>query len=250
MIHNEMKIRNYKINATDDELGSVDAFLFDDKDWTIRYLLADTRKWLPGRKVLISPISIKTVNHEEEQVSVQLTKKQVKDSPDIDSDKPVTRTEELKINQFYGWGNYWGALGVWGSSMYPLYLMDETPDQQLLEMEEDLEQSHLRKTSEVQGYDINAKDGKIGHVKSFLIDDETWNIRYIVIDTKSWGHGKDVLIAPAWINEVSWTDKSVHVPFDKESVKDAPEFDPDAPLSRAYEEKLYSFYGKQPYWKA
>ncbi|HEX7064256.1 MAG TPA: PRC-barrel domain-containing protein [Bacillales bacterium] len=113
MIHNEEMIHGYKINAEDDELGKADAFLFDDENWTIRYLVADTRKWLPGRKVLISPISVKAVNHEEEQVSVNLTKDQVKSSPDIDSDKPVSRQQELELNQFYGWGNYWGGPGIW-----------------------------------------------------------------------------------------------------------------------------------------
>lgn len=248
MIHNEKKINNYKIHATDDELGKVDAFLFDDESWTVRYLVADTRKWLPGRTVLISPISIKSINHEEEHVSVHLTKDQVKDSPDIDTDKPVSRKEEIHLNQFYGWGNYWGGVGVWGSGMHPPHLLGADPAQPTPEVEEDLENSHLRKTSEIKNYQIQAQDGVIGHVESFLIDDETWNIRYIIVDTKDWGHDKKVLLSPAWINDVRWGGKSVHVSLNKKAIENAPKYDPDTPLSRAYEEKVHKAYNKEPYW--
>lgn len=248
MIHNEKKIHGYKINATDDELGKTDAFLFDDENWTIRYLVADTRTWLPGKTVLISPISITAVNHEEEQVSVQLTKDQVKDSPDID-ENVVTRKQEQRLNEFYGWGHYWVGPGVWGPAMYQPHLLREDLGRQASETVADLEESHLRTTSEVQNYEIHATDGRIGHVESFLIDDETWKIRYIIVDTKNWLPGKKVLVAPAWINKVKFDEKSVHVAIEKEAVKNAPEYDHDAPISRAYEEKLYNAYGKSPYWE-
>ncbi|HEX7064255.1 MAG TPA: PRC-barrel domain-containing protein [Bacillales bacterium] len=136
-----------------------------------------------------------------------------------------------------------------GPAMYPPRLLEESYVPQTIETFEDPKQSHLRSTSEIQDYDIYAKDGNIGHVESFLIDDETWKIRYIIVDTKNWRPGKKVLIAPAWINNVEWREKRVDVSIDKETIERAPEYDPDAPISRAYEEKLYSVYGKSPYWE-
>ncbi|HEX7064731.1 MAG TPA: PRC-barrel domain-containing protein, partial [Bacillales bacterium] len=237
----------YKINAEDDELGKAEAFLFDDENWTIRYLVVDTRKWLPGRKVLISPISVKSVNHEEEQVSVRLTKEQVKESPDIDHEKPVSREQELRLNQFYGWGNYWNGPGIWGPAMYPPHLVEGNFVQPSLETEKDSQESHLRSTSEVQNYEILAKDGGIGHVESFLIDDETWKIRYMIIDTKDRVSGRKVLVAPAWVTDIRWSEQRIYVSFKREKVEKAPAYEPDAPISKAYEEKLYNAYGVPPY---
>jgi hypothetical protein len=108
MIHNEKYIEDYKIHATDDELGKVDGFLFDDENWAIRYLVADTRKWLPGRKVLLSPISIQNINHQADHISFGLTKEQVKNSPDIDTDQPVSRAQEARMNQFLWLGKLLG----------------------------------------------------------------------------------------------------------------------------------------------
>lgn len=246
MIHNEKMIKGYKINAADDELGKTDAFLFDDEDWAIRYLVADTRKWLPGRKVLISPISIEKINHEEEHITVNLTKQQVKESPDIDADQPVSREQEVKMNQFYGWGNYWGTPGLWGPDLYPSELIGQEIAE---DVNENPGESRLRKTSEIEGYQIVAEDGEGGEVESFLVDDETWRIRYIIIDTKTWGNGKKVLISPAWITEVSWSEKNIHTAIQKASLDQAPEYDPDQPIDRAYEEKVYNSFRKEPYWE-
>ncbi|WP_163527482.1 PRC-barrel domain-containing protein [Halobacillus ihumii] len=245
MFHNEKKIHGYQINATDDELGKVESFLFDDESWTIRYLVADTRKWLPGRTVLISPISITAVNHEESHVTVQLSKEQVKDSPNIDSESPVSREQELKLNQYYGWGSYWGGPGVWGANMYPNHLLGEHLVQDSLNTEEEPGESHIRSTSEIENYEIHAEDGGVGHVESFLLDDESWRIRYIIVETKNWQSGKKVLVAPAWITEVKWEEKRVYVSLNQEKVKNAPEYDPDSPISNAFEEKLHNAYGKE-----
>lgn len=244
MIHNVDKIEGYSIHATDDELGKAKAFLFDDEKWTIRYLVADTRKWLPGRKVLISPISFKQINHEEEHISVNLTKQQVKDSPDIDTDRPVSREQEMKMNQFYGWGNYWGAPGIWGpAATYPNELAGQ-PGAPMDYEAESAEESHLRKTSEIEGYQVHASDGDFGHVESFLIDDDQWKIRYLIIDTKTWGSGKKLLISPAWVTEISWAQKRLHVAVDQETIREAPEYDPDEPITKAYEQKLSNLFNR------
>ncbi|UOQ95192.1 PRC-barrel domain-containing protein [Halobacillus shinanisalinarum] len=133
--------------------------------------------------------------------------------------------------------------------MYPSELYEENFVEEPQGIGENSEESHIRSTSEVQNYQIHAEDGGIGHVDSFLVDDETWKIRYLIVDTKNWQSGKKVLIAPAWISDVRWSEKRVFVSLDQKKVENAPEYDPDAPISRAYEEKLYSAYGKKPYWK-
>ena len=97
------------------------------------------------------------------------------------------------------------------------------------------------------GYHIEATDGEVGHVEDFIIDDETWEIRYIVVDTRNWLPGKKVLIAPRWIDRVSWNDSKVYVSLSREAIKHAPEYHPDT-LNREYERKLHDHYNRPKYW--
>jgi hypothetical protein len=110
------------------------------------------------------------------------------------------------------------------------------------------ENVHLRSTQEVTNYYIEANDGDIGHVHDFLVDDENWTIRYVVVDTRNWWPGKKVLVSPEWIRSVSWTDSRVYVDLLRDTIKNGPEYDPSAPLSREYENRLYNHYGRSQYW--
>jgi sporulation protein YlmC with PRC-barrel domain len=238
------KLKGYSIGAKDGDIGSVEDLLFDDKLWTIRYLVADTAKWLPGRRVLLSPIALGRVETDGKRVPVSLTKQQVENSPDIDS-RSITRTHETSYYDYYGWPYYWVGGDVWGTSAFPGSLAA----QQKMEMsarEED-DDTHMRSAQEVMGYYIEATDGDIGHVEDFIIDDESWEIRYIVVDTKNWWPGKKVLVSPEWIERVSWSDSRVYVDLSREAVKSGPEFDPDK-LDRDYEERLYRHYDRPGYW--
>ena len=105
----------------------------------------------------------------------------------------------------------------------------------------------MRSAAHVTGYHIEAKDGEIGHVEDFIIDDETWEIRYMVVDTRNWLAGKKVLIAPRWIDRVSWNDSKVYVSLSREAIKNVPEYHQDT-LNREYEGKLYDHYNRPKYW--
>jgi hypothetical protein len=108
--------------------------------------------------------------------------------------------------------------------------------------------SHLRSTTEVKGYHIEATDGEIGHVEDFIVDDETWAIRYLEVDTRNWWPGKKVLVSPRWIDNVSWPDSKVYVALSRETIKNGPEWIESVPVTREYEGKLYSHYSQPPYW--
>jgi hypothetical protein len=107
---------------------------------------------------------------------------------------------------------------------------------------------HLRSSRAVTGYHVVASDGEVGHVDDFLIDDETWAIRYIVIDTHNWLPGKHVLLGPEWIEHIDWSARTVRVGVPRDRIKRAPEFDGSAPVGRDYEEALHAHYGRKPYW--
>ncbi len=241
-----------KIHATDGDIGKVEEFYFDDDQWAIRYLVVDTGPWILGRKVLISPLSITGTRWEEERVDTRLTKDQVKNSPDIDTKQPISRLQEREYNRYYAIPYYWGGTGTWGNAAYPGAVpMEVNMNENIRQTEQQaMEQYHLRSSHEVKGYHIHASDGEIGHVEDFIFAEETWAIRYMIVDTKNLLHGKKVILAPEWIDDVSWADSRVYMNLTKEQIKNGPEFDSSKPLDRNYEESLYDYYKAQRYWAA
>lgn len=258
MLRDMKEIEGYTIQATDGEIGSVYAFYFDEESGYVRYLVADTGGWLPGRKVLIATEALGTPNWATNMLPVNLSKQQVEDSPIIDTEQPVSRQMETHLRDYYGWSPYWQmtvAYNPW-QSMGPLVPSPgPTPDQTAEKAAEAAPTAvlndadpHLRSSREVIGYHIQATDGEIAHVETFLVDDATWRIHYLVIDTRNWLPGKKVLIAPEWIGRIDWADRVVHVNLAKAQIKSSPEYDKSAPISRSYEENLYTHYNSTGYW--
>lgn len=234
------------MKGKDGEIGKVKDFYFDDNFWAIRYLVADTGNWLIGKQVLISPYSLVAISDKEENIVVKLSEKEIEECPPLDSDKPVSRQFEESYYNYFKLPAYWNGRHMWGA--WP-YLMPE--EQIRMEETQDLEESwdpHLRSTESVTDYNIEAKDGGIGHVEDFIVDDETWAIRYLIIDTKNWWGGKKVLISPQWIERISWDDMKVFVNLSQERIKQSPEYSEDLLITRAYEEQLYQHYNQRGYW--
>jgi sporulation protein YlmC with PRC-barrel domain len=194
MMRNVKDLRGYAIRATDGVIGRVDDFYFDDEDWGLRYLVVDTGKWLSGRKVLISPIAIGSPDWMLQELPVSLTKTQVRRSPDIDTRKPVSRQHEAEYSRYYGYPYYWGGAGFWGMGAYPGGLTaGDTIKEELrtaaAHAPRTPDDSHLRSTNVVIGYQVHATDGNIGRIDDLLVDDHTWAIRYLIVDTNRWWTG-------------------------------------------------------------
>lgn len=246
------EIKGYDLGAEDGRIGECHDFLFDDTDWVIRYIVADTRKWLPGRKVLISPICIGAADKSTHTLQVSLTKEQIKDSPPLDTDAPVSRQYEILFNRYYAWSHYWDGDLTWGVSPYP-QLLQQSNDElaELLDVGElPEEKTHLKSVDEVIGYRIHATDTDIGHIEDFIVEEETWIIRYLVIDTSNWLPGsKWVLVPTAWVERVDWARSAIVMQLASDKLKNSPEYDPDRLLDREYEKKIFDFYGLPYYWQ-
>ena len=245
MLFRAKTLEKYKLKGKDGDIGSAKEFYFDDKHWAIRYLVADTGNWLTGRQVLISPYALVDIDKEGETIVVNMTEKQIEDSPPLDSDKPVSHQFEKSYFDYYEYPAYWTGRSMWGS--FPFIMRKEYE----LDKESVLQKSwdpHLRSTKDVRGYNIKAHDGEIGHVEDFIVDDETWAIRYLVIDTKNWWGGKKVLISPHWIDRISWEDSKVFVNLSREIIKLSPEYSDDLFLTRDYEDQLHQHYNLNGYW--
>lgn len=245
MLYRAKTLQGYKLNSRDGEIGQVKEFYFDDQRWTIRYLVADTGHWLTGRQVLLSPYALGAVDHLAKDVAVDLTKKQIEDSPSLDSDKPVSRQFETTYYGYYGMPMYWGGIYNWGEYPYPQRDRSKWSERASTGKKWDYT---LRSTRDVTGHHIQATDGAIGHVEDFIIDPETWAIRYLVVDTRNWWPGKKVLVSPQWIERVSWSESKVFVNLSREAIKQSPGFLDDSVLDRDYETVLHHHYNRPGYW--
>jgi len=249
MLRSVKSLGGMSIQALDDQIGSVSDFYFDDQLWTVRYLVVDTGYWLPGRKVLLSPATIGALLGDSKSLPVMLTKEQIKNSPEIREDLPVSRQHEIALAKHYGWPYYWSdyAAAVSVGSVAYLPPLKTNPPAEPSKSPNELNY-HLRSASEVTGYSISAVDGEIGHVEDFIVEDEIWMIRYMVIDTKNWVPGRKVLISPNWISGVVWQEKQVNVELLRDVIRECPEYDPKDPVNREYEVRLYDYYGRPAYW--
>jgi hypothetical protein len=250
MLWNASAINGYAIEASDGRLGTVSDLLFEDVGWVIRWLVVDTGKWLAGRKVLLPLSALGQPDRTLRHFPVKLTMQQVKDSPDVDTDQPVSRQIEAHVYNYYGWGPYWSGsfLPMSNAMTTPfvasLHLSGSKPrDPGRVDAQPDEADPHLRSIAAVTGYHIHATDGEIGHAEDFLVDDAGWSIRYVTVDTRNWRHGGRVLIAPRSVREIDWAGRLIHLDVNRQKVRGSPSYDPAITVDGAYEEKFLTYYG-------
>jgi len=246
MIRSVQALLHADLQATDGPIGRCADFLFDDKLWTIRYMVADTSKWLPGRKVLVSPITLSDWDWRTDVLPVHLSRDGIRQSPSLASDMPVSRQYEMQLVDYYGWFPYWQGPHTWGPAMTPL--ASGAVRTKPMESIENQGESHLRSVKEVTGYHIQALDDQVGHVEDFLLESLTWSIRYLVVDTRNWLPGRKVLIPPAWASTIDWKRSLLHLRMDRRAIENSPEFDRERPLTRDDEMALFQHYDAKPYW--
>lgn len=232
MLRSIKQMYGVKLSASDGEIGHVKDFYFDDQNWAVRYLVADTGSWLPGRKVLISPHAFGRLDPAGKLLPVSLTRKQIEDSPSIDTHKPVSRQYEEEYYRYYGWPYYWQGDALWGMSGFPIL---DLPPQPLpsgptttSSLPTERADEHLRSTQAVNGYHIQASDGKIGHVCDFMIDAQNWAICQLVIKTGHRFSGKEVQIPTGKVDRISYEDSAVFVKLTAEAVEQSPAHHLDA----------------------
>ena len=261
MLWNTSSINGYAIEASDGRLGTVTDFLFDDASWLVRWLVVDTGKWLSGRKVLLPVSALGHIDQKKEQFSVRLTMQQIKDSPNIDADQPVSRQMETHVYHYYGWRPYWntglymagygylGGFGYLGGALPDSSSRDARRREEFIanaNAQRDDGDPHLRSVAAVTGYRIHAIDGEIGHVDHFFVEDTDWSIHYLLVDTRNWWPGKKVLVSPHSVQAIDWTHKLVNLNVDRRAIKDSPAYDPGMIIDRAYEQKFHNYYGGVP----
>jgi hypothetical protein len=259
MLRRFTDLRDFTIGAADDDIGTVDDVYFDDTSWTVRYLVVDTGSWLAGRKVLLSPASLRGVDAAGSRLRTELTRAQVEGSPSIDTRQPVSRQHETELAMHYGYSPYWAGGYRWGAYGVPYPIAGMVPPpaspprqsrtaEEVAARQRASRDEHLRSARAVGGYGIRATDGELGHVEDFLIDESEWAIRYLIVDPRSWWPGPHVLIGTDWMRGVSWEEKTVEVDVTREAVRNAPRYETGGRFGRDDEARLYAHHGRPGYW--
>jgi sporulation protein YlmC with PRC-barrel domain len=225
MLRSLKALEPYTLSATDGELGHIENFLLDDETWKLRYLVVATGGLLGGRRVLISPLAFREVDWLSQRFHVAQTLDKIRSGPSVETDRPVSRQDEHDYHVHYGWQQ------ESGQHSEPVDI-------------------HLRSLAELLGYKIQGTDAAIGHVADFIVDDQTWTIRYLVVNVGHWWHGKDVLVSPLWASQVDWAERTLRMDLTREAIKKSPEWNPTTPVNRQYEARLYDYYGRPVYWAA
>lgn len=234
------EITGYSIETKDDKKGKAKDFLFDEKQWTIRYLEADFGGWFSSEKILIPKVFLKPPLWETKIFPTELKADDIEKCPKIEEHLPVSRKYEQAIFDHYKINPYWASAYVGSAgAVYPPR-PTRVPKKVVNEKELD---SILRSFNEIKGYEIETLDGKIGQVEDLLIDDEDWQIVYVIVDTQSWvPWSKKVMIAIDWLDEISYTKREAKIKLRTETIKNAPEFDPNALVDHKYEKSIYDYY--------
>ena len=250
MLRSLKALERFIVLATDGDIGMVDDLLLDDQRWIIRYLVVQTDSpfFTPGRRVLVSPIALREVDATHLRFHVALTREQVRNSPQIDMDRPVSRQHEVDYSLYYGYPHDWGYQGMWGMDPSPGLLAPAAAPPAPLPLVSSPADIHLRSVAEMRGYHIEGSDGGIGHVRDFIADEDTWAVRYLVVETSNWGLGRKVLLSPQWVTRVSWEQSEVNVDLRRQTIKESPIWNNDPVLERVYEARLHDYYRRPVYW--
>jgi len=231
MLRSIKQLYGNKLGASDGDIGQVKDFYFDDQNWVVRYLVADTGSWLAGRQVLISPHAFGNLDQTGKVLRVNLTRKQIEDSPSIESHKPLSRQYEEEYYRYYGWPYYWQGGGVWGLSGFPILELPSKPSKPFPGEpaaaggpQSARSDAHLRSTQAVSGYHLLTSDGITGHVCDFLMDDKSWAIGQLVVKTGHRLSGAEVQIPADKVTGISFDDSTVSVNLTREAVEHGPAY--------------------------
>jgi hypothetical protein len=251
MLKHASEVSGYAVHASDGLVGTVSDLLFEETTWLIRWLVVSTGDWTGGRVVLLPPLVLAHVNHIGHQLNVNLTRQQVRDCPDVESDRPVSRQTEANLCNYYGWTPYWGDsvnMDFVRTKGLGKPLMIAPSSIGFLEAEKEADSawrtkgdSTVHSINEVLSYHIEASDGEIGHVEDFLVEAFAWSVRYLLVSTKNWWPGKKVLISRS-IQEIRWDDQMVCLGVSRQKVKDSPAYDPSMAVDSEYERNFHRHY--------
>lgn len=224
MLHSLNNLDNFELFTVDGPMGFCKDFLFNDEQWSLHYLLADTHKWVPGgKKMLIHSNAIEEIDAASKIIRLNVTARQLKDSPSLLSSEPISRAYEKTYMCYFDYATYHVGpipLDTWFVGVHP-----ERVKLVSAPAEPASEKNHVHSAHFVEDYDLDVDHTKHGKIVDFVFDDKTWNIVFLAIELKAWaGHSQPVLLAPNELEVIDWANQQVHVELPVETLKNSPVF--------------------------
>jgi hypothetical protein len=179
--------------------GCVLDVLFDDRSWHVKYLVVRLGGRLSAWHVLLKPDLVTHAAWTERELHVPLSGREFRQLPGVQSDPPVAYRQELQAARF----------SAWEAGRIEDVVLDGDP--------------HLRNMRAVTGHRVEASDGPVGRIAEFIIDDEYWTVRYVVVNTGRLLPSLRVLIAPTWVETISWEDRVVRLSATREELESSHE---------------------------
>lgn len=249
MLKSLKEMSGFTLLASDGEIGTVDDFYFEEGTWKIRYTVVDTGRWLPGRRIILSPLSIGRPDWENKRLPVALSRATVEGSPDVPPELPIQRADEEDLHKHYLWEPYWipglgGVIETVGGPVGPIPMDVEDVDEEepAATPDEAPPEPRLYAATEMLGFDILSTDGSIGHLEDFLLDDMSWTLRWLVVDTGVWIQGKKALIPTSWVAALEHAAATIQLDLPKELIQSSPAYEPGMAVSPQLEEELFAHY--------
>lgn len=245
--------KGFHILASDGSIGTVSDLMFDDATWKVRWLVVETGSWLMNRQVLLPASALGLADTTARSLTVHLTQAQVRGSPDVDTQRPVSRQQEGAIYDYYGFNPYWGTADYVGTYSYwggmdfspPVPSTSQRRDA-IIQMQRSSDDAHLRSIEVLHGYHIHATDGEIGHLADVLINDSDWSLSYLVVNTSNWWRGKEVLISPRSTQSIRWTERMIYLGVTRDKVRASPDYNADQPMPASFDAEMAQHYGPPP----
>ncbi len=225
----------FDVRACDGDVGTVHDVYFEDEDWSVCFVVVSVGRWPFDRRVLVSPKELRVPDEEEEVLPVALSRAQLHECPEASTQRTVSSLRREEQSAYHPWVPVWPWRVPFGTcSMPPLALLhmdDEAGEGERAGTSQrtnrDTGGARLRSMSEIIGYHIQAKDGEIGHVEDFLLCDEDWFIKYVLVDTRNWWGGRKVVVEPQWVEEFKCRESKVYLKLARGGVEGIPQYDPD-----------------------
>ncbi|HET7197957.1 MAG TPA: PRC-barrel domain-containing protein [Burkholderiales bacterium] len=175
MLRSVKRLRGQPIVARDGAIGFIVDVYFDDRSWRVRYLVLDTGRPMPRRRVLIAPACVQPAGEkraQDERIHVRLTRAEIEKCPELDEDRPVFLQHDM------------GSVTARGDP-------------------------HLRSAEVVMGFAVHGPPGRAGHLKDILVDSREWTVQSLVVDTGVWLPGRRALVAPGEVEGLDWIERAI-----------------------------------------
>jgi hypothetical protein len=226
------RLEGFRVLGEGETLGKVMDAYFDDHVWAVRDLVV-AGSGRHARLWWLSPHSILRIDQRRRTIETTITAAQWRTTAPDEPDTAIPRATWTGLLKYYGFPYSWRGLD---RAVAPRVPSSSGPE------------LHLRSERRFRHYLVHALDGELGHVEDLLVDEHSWAVRYLVVDTRRWRPGGRVLLAPEWVLYVSWLEQSVHTSLEQKTVRTAPPYDRRTRIDRAYEARLRQHYGRPAAW--